>query len=56
VVVGAEEIPVLAVLVLEVAEGQHRGRPVLLDDLGGGEVGTSTSGRATMAQSRQGFI
>jgi hypothetical protein len=45
-VVGAQVIGVLAALVLGVAKGQDRGRPVLLDDPGGGEVGTSATGWA----------
>ena len=46
VVVGAEEIAVLAVLVLGVAKGQHGVRVALLDDPGGGDVAASAAGWA----------
>jgi hypothetical protein len=44
-IIGGQEVPVLAVLVLGVAEGQDQRRPVRLDHPGGGDVAAAAAGR-----------
>jgi hypothetical protein len=48
-IIGGQEGPVLAVLVLGVAEGQDQRRPVRLDHPGGGDVAAAAAGRVAMS-------